>query len=92
MELKEGLLVSSELGPGLLRVDHAPRELAEFGSRKAEMVEIRYFGLIATEIALVLGVSFQAVNRDWNLAKAWLARAVARQERNERPIRRTCRS
>jgi DNA invertase Pin-like site-specific DNA recombinase len=59
-------------------------------ARKARVVEMRYFGgLTAAEIASVLGVSPQTVNRDWNLAKAWLARALTCQERNERPMRRT---
>jgi RNA polymerase sigma factor (TIGR02999 family) len=90
IEFKEALVVSSELGPELLRLDAALHELAQFDSRKAQMVEMRYFGgLSAAEIASVLAVSPQTVNRDWNLAKAWLARAMTHQERNEHPTRRT---
>jgi RNA polymerase sigma factor (TIGR02999 family) len=93
VELKEALVVSSELGPELLRIDDALRELAEFDSRKAQVVEMRYFGgLTATEIASVLGVSPQTVNRDWSLAKAWLARAMSRQERDEHQTGRAHRS
>ena len=47
---------------------------------------MRYFGgLTSKEIALVLGVSPQSVNRDWSLAKAWLARAMSREESDEPP-------
>jgi RNA polymerase sigma factor (TIGR02999 family) len=77
IEFKEALVVSSELGPELLRLDDALHELAQFDSRKAQMVEMRYFGgLSAAEIASVLGISTQSVNRDWSLAKAWLAREM----------------
>ena len=90
VDFKESLLVSSESDPQLLRIDEALNELAQFDSRKAQVVEMRYFGgLSAAEIASVLGISTQSVNRDWNLAKAWLARAMTRQERNERLTRRT---
>ena len=84
VDFKEALVVSSELGVELLRLDDALHELAQFDSRKARVVEMRYFGgLTANEIASVLGVSPQSVNRDWNLAKAWLAREMTRGERRE---------
>ena len=93
MDFKEALVVSSELGHEVVRVDEALTELAAFDSRKAQVVEMRYFGgLKATEIASVLGVSPQSVNRDWSLAKAWLAREMSHQERSERSTRRTLRS
>jgi DNA-directed RNA polymerase specialized sigma24 family protein len=39
---------------------------------------MRYFGgLNASDIAAVLGVSVQTVNRDWGLAKSWLAREMS---------------
>jgi RNA polymerase sigma factor (TIGR02999 family) len=93
VDFKEALVVSSELGRELVRMDDALSELAQFDSRKAQVVEMRYFGgLKATEIASVLGVSTQSVNRDWNLAKAWLAREMSHQERIKRSTHRTLRS
>ena len=90
VDFKETLVVSSELGPQLLRIDEALTELAQFDSRKAQVVEMRYFGgLTTTEIASILAISPQSVKRDWSLAKAWLARAMTRQKRNERPTRRS---
>jgi RNA polymerase sigma factor (TIGR02999 family) len=84
VDFKEALVVSAELGPELLRMDEALNELAQFDSRKARVVEMRYFGGLTTnEIASVLGISPQSVNRDWNLAKAWLAREMTRGKRSE---------
>jgi len=62
-------------GPGLdvLAVDEALHEFAALDSRKAKMIELRFFGgLSVEETALVLGVSRETVLRDWRLAKAWL--------------------
>jgi len=43
--------------------------------RKAEIVEMRFFGgLSVEEIAAVLKVSPFTVLRDWKLAKVWLLR------------------
>jgi RNA polymerase sigma factor (TIGR02999 family) len=77
VDFNEGLIVSDEVDPALLRMDEALTQLAAFDVRKARIVEMRYFGgLNAEEIASVLGVSAQTVNRDWSLAKAWLAREM----------------
>ena len=82
--------MSSELDPEFLRIDEALNELAQFDSRKAQVVEMRYFGGLTTnEIASILNISPQSVNRDWSLAKAWLAREMAR---DQRPTRRNHRS
>ena len=65
----------------VVRLDEALQELAAFDSRKAQVVEMRYFGgLTADEIAAVLHVSPQSVNRDWSLAKSWLLRQINREE------------
>lgn len=83
LNLNEALLVSDQSDPALARMDEALNELATFDPRKAQIVEMRYFGgLNANDIASVLGVSPQTVNRDWSLAKAWLARAMISHEQN----------
>jgi len=77
IDFNEALMVSSEIDPAIVRMDEALTSLAEFDARKARIVEMRYFGgLNAGEIAAVLGVSPQTVNRDWSLARAWLAREM----------------
>jgi RNA polymerase sigma factor (TIGR02999 family) len=45
--------------------------------RKSKVVEMRYFGgLTIEDTAGALGVSVMTVNRDWRLARAWLAREL----------------
>ena len=64
--------------PGeLIRIHEALEELEKLDERRARMVELRYFGgLTIEETAQVLGVSTVTVKRDWQLAKAWLQRAL----------------
>jgi len=77
LDLNEALVISHLADPDLMRMDEALTRLSAFDPRKARIVEMRYFGgLNAEEIASVLGVSPQTVNRDWSLAKAWLAREM----------------
>jgi RNA polymerase sigma factor (TIGR02999 family) len=81
--LDDALLLSSEPDPIVIRLHEALECLAEFDSRKAQVVEMRYFGgLTSEEIAAVLHISTQSVNRDWSLAKAWLVREMNREERD----------
>jgi DNA-directed RNA polymerase specialized sigma24 family protein len=61
-------------------LDNALITLAEVDSRKAQVVEMRFFGgLSVNEIAEVLKVSEQTVLRDWRLAKVWLLRELRRE-------------
>ena len=79
VDFNEALVVSAEMDPALVRMDDALTQLAAFDARKAQIVEMRYFGgLTADDIAAVLGVSVQTVHRDWGLAKSWLAREMSR--------------
>jgi|SRR5580658_9578747 RNA polymerase sigma-70 factor (ECF subfamily) len=79
----DALLVTSEPDPMVVRLDEALEKLADFDSRKAQVVEMRYFGgLTAVEIAAVLRISPQSVHRDWSLAKSWLVREMNREEGN----------
>ncbi|MBL8233462.1 MAG: sigma-70 family RNA polymerase sigma factor [Bryobacterales bacterium] len=53
-------------------------KLEEFSPRKAQMVELRFFGgLELTEIAETLGVSLALVKREILLARSWMARELA---------------
>lgn len=61
----------------ILALEEALRRLAEIDERKVKVVELRYYGgLSVEETAEVLKVSVPTVMRDWNLAKAWLAREI----------------
>ena len=55
--------------------------LAEADARKAEVVELRYFGgLTVDETAEALGMSRKTVVRDWNVARMWLRRWLRSRE------------
>ena len=93
VDFNEALIVSAEMDPALVRMDDALTQLAAFDPRKARIVEMRYFGgLNANEIASVLGVSTPTVNRDWSLAKSWLAREMINEKQDLLVAGRTGRS
>ncbi|MCA8975555.1 MAG: sigma-70 family RNA polymerase sigma factor [Planctomycetes bacterium] len=61
----------------VLALDDALRRLGDTDARKARVVELRYFaGLTIEQTAAVLRVSTATVERDWNMARAWLFREV----------------
>jgi RNA polymerase sigma-70 factor, ECF subfamily len=73
VELDEAALVSPEPSKEILDLNEALERLATFDSRKAQVVELKYFGgLEQDEIAEVLKISAVTVRRDWTFAKAWL--------------------
>jgi RNA polymerase sigma factor (sigma-70 family) len=56
-------------------LDDALNGLLQLDEQQARIVELRFFGGLATEeIADVLGISASTVKREWNVAKAWLSR------------------
>ena len=57
----------------LVAVDEALTELAKFDERKAQIVEMKFFGgLSVEEMAEVLKIAPITVMREWQKAKAWL--------------------
>jgi RNA polymerase sigma factor (TIGR02999 family) len=83
VDFDEALTISAESDDEIVRLDDALREMAKFDPRKAQVVEMRYFGgLTSSEAASVLGISTRSADRDWSLAKAWLLREMAREERD----------
>ncbi len=77
--LDEALLVSPDPDQALVKLDDALKALAEFDERKANVVELRYFGgLSVEETAEVLKVSGITVIRDWNMARLWLLKELER--------------
>ena len=73
----EMLMVSRQPPADVLALDDALNALTRIDRRKAQVVELRFFGgLTVEEAAEVLGVSSETVKRDWKLAKAWLRREL----------------
>jgi RNA polymerase sigma factor (TIGR02999 family) len=63
----------------LCALDDALDALARMDARRAQVIELRFFGgLTVEETADLLKVSCQTVLRDWKLARAWLARELRR--------------
>jgi RNA polymerase sigma factor (TIGR02999 family) len=73
VELNEAALVSPEESKEIVDLHEALEQLATLDSRKAQVVELKYFGgLNYDEIAEVLKISRVTVRRDWEFAKVWL--------------------
>jgi RNA polymerase sigma factor (TIGR02999 family) len=63
----------------VIAVDDALNALAKFDEQQVSIVELRFFGGLGNEeVAEALGISLSTVKRDWNVAKAWLARELSR--------------
>ncbi len=75
--LQEASLVSKDRTADVLAVDEALTRLEAVDPQHARVVELRFFGgLSVDETAGVLAVSPATVKRNWNVAKAWLAREL----------------
>jgi RNA polymerase sigma-70 factor (ECF subfamily) len=75
--IDEAVLFAPDRAPALLALDAALNGLAALDARKAQVVELRYFGgLSVEESADLLGVAPITVMRDWSFAKAWLKREL----------------
>jgi RNA polymerase sigma-70 factor (ECF subfamily) len=82
--LDEAALVTKTRSEELLALDEALERLSTQDPRKSQIVELRYFGgLKVEEVAEFLRLSRRTVEREWNMAKAWLYRALSGQEPNE---------
>ena len=77
----EAVVVGEGRGADLVALDDALKALADIDPRKAQVVELRFFGgLSVEETAEVLKLSAITVMRDWNTAKAWLYRELSKPE------------
>jgi RNA polymerase sigma-70 factor (ECF subfamily) len=76
--LEDTAIVGDGPGAAFAELDDAIRALAEVDERKAQVVELRFFGgLSVEETAEVLKVSAVTVMRDWSTARAWLYRELS---------------
>ncbi len=82
LELSDGVQFAS---PGIsmpieqiIEVDRALTELAIKDERKAQVVEMRFFGgLEFPEIAEALNISLSTAKRDWEFSRVWLFRRLS---------------
>jgi RNA polymerase sigma factor (TIGR02999 family) len=73
VDFDEAALVSPEQSKQIVELHEALEQLSALDSRKAQIVELKYFGgLNYDEIAEVLKISRITVRRDWEFARVWL--------------------
>ena len=80
LQLEEALVVAAEPDVDIVALDDAIAALAALDARKAQVVEMRFFGgLSVEETAEVLHISVETVMRDWKFAKSWLRRELRKE-------------
>jgi len=79
VELSDAMAPAVERPRDVVALDDALQAMAKVYPRKAEIIELRYFGgLSSEEIASALGIGTATVTRDAALAEAWLRREMTR--------------
>src|SRR5215207_10118263 len=77
VSLDDAVEVSSKPSLDLVALDEALTRFATFDPRKAEIIELHFFGGLSNEeVGEALGISRATVQRDLRLAKAWLSREL----------------
>jgi RNA polymerase sigma-70 factor (ECF subfamily) len=77
ISLDEAMILSDERAADFLALDAGLKTLAAIDARKSQVVELRFFGgMTIEETAEFLGISFNTVVRDWEMARAWLYRNI----------------
>ncbi len=75
----KAVVAAPDRGVDVVALDEALTAFAAIDPRKAQVVELRFFGgLSVEETAHVLQVSPETVMRDWKTAKLWLLRELRR--------------
>jgi RNA polymerase sigma factor (TIGR02999 family) len=64
----------------LLAIDDALEKLRQMDPRMCEIVQMRVFaGMTISETAHALGLNSRTINREWAVARAWLARELGKE-------------
>ena len=80
VDLGETALVSPEGTKEIVDLNEALQDLEKLDARKAQVVELKFFGgLTYEEIAEALKISVGTVRRDWEFAKAWLHKELGKE-------------
>jgi RNA polymerase sigma factor (TIGR02999 family) len=82
VSLDDGVARAEPPGVDVLDLDEALTALASFDVRKSRVAEFRFFGgLSVAETAEALGISRATVDREWQVARAWLYTRLTEQPR-----------
>ena len=77
-EMPDDIPIPAEQAAELLAVDAAIERLSRQDQRKANVIELKYFGgLSREEIAQTLGLTLATVKHDLMLGEAWLRRELS---------------
>jgi RNA polymerase sigma factor (TIGR02999 family) len=72
-------VAAADVDTDIVALEEALKALAQLDPRPSQVVELRFFGGFSLdETAEALGVSVRTVTNDWNTARAWLLRRLAR--------------
>jgi RNA polymerase sigma factor (TIGR02999 family) len=84
VELDTAVTMPQMPNTNVVALDDSLKLLAQIDEQQCRLVELRFFGGLTTEEAAeVLGISRSTAKREWNVAKAWLARQMKRASRGE---------
>ena len=73
ISLDDAISFPQDANVDVVAVDDALFDLARLDAQQSRIVELRFFGgLTLDETAEVLNISRSTVQREWNMAKAWL--------------------
>jgi RNA polymerase sigma factor (TIGR02999 family) len=87
VELDTAVTMPQLPNTNVVALDDALKLLAQIDEQQCRLVELRFFGGLTTEEAAdLLGISRSSAKREWNVAKAWLARQMKRGSRGERAV------
>ncbi len=82
--LNTSMVMPRQVNVDVVVIDDALTELAKLDAQQVSIVELRFFGGLSNEeVAEVLEISVSTVKRDWNVAKAWLARELSKGSRDD---------
>jgi len=81
VSLSEADQIPEQRTAEVVAVDEALSRLAALDPRKAQIVELRYFGgLSVEETAQLLELSSRTIKREWRWARAWLYRELGEEK------------
>jgi RNA polymerase sigma factor (TIGR02999 family) len=79
LSLDEAVHSCREPDTDVIALHDALTSLSEIDPEKSRIIELRFFaGLTMEEISCVVGRSLATVEREWQLARAWLYREICR--------------
>jgi RNA polymerase sigma factor (TIGR02999 family) len=78
LSLDEAIFVSESPDPRILQIDEALNELTRVDARKAQILELIFFGgLTFEEVSETVSLSLSTLHREVKFAKAWISKQIS---------------